>query len=630
MNDEDGESKPRYSKAAVLKKIIDRAKEVKKARFGKIGEEITKYAYGSPDSENKFDYQAWNTTQHSFDAKVAKTHQAVRIFGPYLYQNNPKRRVMVRENAQPVWIARAEIIQTALNYFLKEYEAKSEFRSAIDDAITWGEGVVWHGLHREKPWVVVSIHDSVENFLVDGDATTWTDVNWVARKRTMPRWKLKKLYPAKGKEIDQLPPSNRCDSASYDNDGKTSVDLVEYYEVYMKVGLHNYSDDGDGEDVEDAPVKYCFAPSGDGGVVLHEGEWEIPYHLDGDWPCTPLLFIQNPKSIWPISPLESGLGWQRALNWCATAIVAKHKWSSRQVIAFLTANGVGLNEEQKAQIESGSDPVSVIEMALTNTSEDADIRKYVQQIKLADKLDDDFNMLSYLGSEYEKATGLHEFLFSGEGSRQARSSAEAQIRDRNSRGRVDDMMACVESWATKVARKEAMAARFLLDDMDVRRVVGAEPARAWGTILTPEQMDPMFWTAKYMQEGHPPDVAMAMAQDILADALTMEDWAAEIEYDIEAGDTRRQSPEQELELLQESMNQTVPTLMQLPNPMIQANALDIVTMYMRKAGAGVEMIDRLKDSAQQLRQMGMMPPPPPPEPGMSVQRDEAGNITGLI
>ena len=621
---------PARNDAAILKRLIGRAKDVKQARFGKIGCEITKYAYGDPNDETKFDYQSWNT-DHNFNAKVAKTHQAVRIFGPYLYQRNPKRRVMVRETANPVWVSRAEMVEASLNYFIREYPAKEEFRASIDDAIAWGEGVVWHGLHRDKPWVVVSIHDSVENFLKDGDAKTWTDVNWVARKRQMPRWKLAKMYPEKRKEIDQLPVC--AGDRGADNEGLSSTDLVEYYEMYFRVGLHNYDENGDGADVADEPRKYCFAPDGDGGVVLHEGEWEIPYHLDGDWPCTPLCFIQNPKSIWPISVLESGLGWQRALNWCATAMVAKHKWGSRQIIAFLSSNGVGLSEEQKAMIEQGDDPIAVLDLIASNTSETPDIRRYIQQIKLSDDLGTDMGMLQYLGSEYEKATGLHEILFTGEAPRQIRSSAEAQIRDRNSRARIDDMLACVEEWQTKIARKEALAARILLDDMDMRKIVGAEVAQNWGTVLTPEQMDPMVWAQRYMMEGHPPEIAIQMAQEVVAGALTMEDWAAEIEYTIEAGDSRRQSPEQELELLQDALNQTVPTLMQMPNPMIQANGLDIMALYMKKAGATPELIDQIRGSASILRQMGMQPPPPPPGPedaGISIQRDEMGNITGLI
>ena len=82
-----------------------------------------------------------------------------------------------------------------------------------------------------------------------------------------------------------------------------------------------------------------------------------------------------------------------------------------------------------------------------------------------------FNMVNEL---FEQRTGLGELLY-GSTRRSMRSAREAEIKDRNSRLRIEDMAMVVEDWQSKVARKEAILARFLLEPEDIAKVVnGAE------------------------------------------------------------------------------------------------------------------------------------------------------------
>lgn len=598
----------------VLAKLISRAEQVKKKRFDRIGKEIVSYGYGDGYDKPE-DYQTWDTSEN-FGAKVAKTHVAIQTFGPYLYQTNPKREVSIMETASDISLTRAEMMEDYLNWAIGEYQYEDESKGAVDDSIAWGMGVVWHGISRDKENLVVSVHDSITNFLADGDAESWAKVNWVGRKRREPKWKLYNRFPEARSKIERM-----AAVASHDDAGESgsasSTDMLEYYELYLRVGLHNYCDHVDEDErddegnVNDEPKKYCVTRD---GTILSVTDWEIPYYLDGDWPCTPLYFIQKPGSVWPVSPLESGMGWQRAINWCATALIARYHWGSRNIIAILTANGIELSEDEKDAIANGTDPVEVIELKANGiiADENINIGQFVQQIRLSGGEEEALRVLEYLEQQYAEATGLNEILKSGVADSQFRNAEAARLASEASKNRISNMIQRVEAWESRKARKEALAARILLTPEDLRPLFGQD-AKLWGDLLTTEEMDPAAWYAKYVGEGYTPDLAMELAQDAVQNALTIDDWRMETDYSIEQGSTRRKSPEEQDAVFENLLNQTVPVFMQDPDPSVQAAGLAITGAYLKHKRLDPEAAS-IVQSVIQRKQMQAMAPPPMPAP----------------
>jgi hypothetical protein len=535
-----------------------------KCRFDDVRRQIEKYDYDGDTGEDK--NVLWDE-DITFRAKVHKTQQFKREVGARLYVNNPTFRSEPRKWAGEQAMARSNVIAEYLNYCSKENGLFSNVRSCMNDALGPGRGVVWYGLHAKKSAIAVAEQDGVENLFIDPDATKWENVKWVARRRVKPKWELADQYEKSSAIIYNLPAGSKPSDENYDGGGYEGVDLVVYYEFYLTVGLHNYKGGLDESVakkqhmVKDAPRKYVVSESME---LIDEGDWEIPFHLDGEFPCDILDFYDHPKSAWPISPLEPGLGWQRAINWVSTMIIAKYKWSCKSVLAFLQINGVELDEQEKARLESvDGSPLEIVELAVRDMGDgNYDIRKYMQQINFTSNVEEALQILEHLGHQFEQETGLNAFLYYGAGPTQDRSAAATEARATNSLSRIQDMQNIVDDFMSRIGRKQAMTARYLLDPEDVEPIVGPEGAQLWGYLFTQEQLTPQYWVNKYTNEGIDFMSSLDMAENQVSRGTSLEQWLYEIDYTIEGGSTQRTSPQQERDGIRDAFNTVLPSLIQ--------------------------------------------------------------------
>lgn len=611
-------------KGQTLARMI-RASKQAKSRFQEVGQEIEKYWHSQ---NHDFDYQSWDT-ELSFKAKVCKTTQFIQVVGAFLHKNNPDFRTMVRDWAPPLASERARVMEDYLRYCTGENGLFHELRAAINDGLSWGCGVVWHGIHPDKPGVVTAVHDSVENLLIDPDATCLRDANWVARKRRKPRWWLTNKYPDKKFTVGSLPASSKStdEGGQADKDsGDQGVELVEYYEIYLRVGLHNYrggidlsaaEDLGNGKArLDDGPRKYVVTPD---GVVLWSGNWEIPFFLDGDWPCTILSFFEHPKSPWPISPLEPGLPWQRAINWAATKIVAKQQFSGREIYALLHAMGIDFDQDDLEAILSSREPVKVfpVEAKLIDGSM-PDVGKLLQRLDTSADLSQDLEVLQYLNRQFEEHTSLYEILLGGGSQRQMRSAQEASMKERMSTNRIDDMSARLDEWFARLARKMAITAWYWVNQEDIGKLMGPEAAQVWGVLMSEEEMDPEYQLMRLMQEQPPnsPEEMMMLQQQAMQTAesgYSLEQIMREVSFTVEAGTSRRRTPEQEADMAENWTNTLIPAL-------LQVGALRTASVFMAKAGkvSGMDrdeiaILQQFPDEVAAM-QAAMQPAPPPGAP----------------
>lgn len=521
-------------KGAILQRLISAGKKHREA-FMANGKEIERYGYAQ---NYDFEYQGKFAENAAvfFKAKVAKTAQAVDTFGPYLYPANPTRRVESRPWATEVSVARSKIMGELLNYLPDETDLYLHARRAVNQAIVYGRGVLWTGYNPEKQ-IVQSIYDTVENLIVDPDAYTWEQVNWVARRRRIARWAAMKRYPGSKALIRSMDKTgDRATDKGASGEDPMS-EMVELYEMHFKVGLANYkggsdlakNDEANPDQavVDDSPRKYIV--TGDGKMVK-ETTWEVPWFRDGEWPCTILDFRDMPDSIWPVSPLSPGLGHQRALNWIYTLYLSKLRYTTRSLIGVLKNSPLGgISEESVTEALYGGE-LPVIEFSVTGGGENVKLSDFIQQFNFQDGMAEFERASSIINREFEMATGLSDVLQTGEGRTQDRSAEATKFKRDASTTRVNDMKSRVERWMSVLARKEAIAARFLMGPDEIGRIFGPEAAQVWGEIMDP--------------------------------GADFDSFFLETDYSIVSGSMIRQGPEQAQDATEAALNQAVPALFQ--------------------------------------------------------------------
>lgn len=542
-------------KGRILKRLLDNAIKAR-APFMKTGKEIERYGYAR---DFNFEYTA-ASEELFFKAKVAKTAQFIDIVGSALYQTNPDRRVNPRPWVNEQQRARGVLMQQYLNYTPGMCDLYGHSRRAIIEGLMYGRGVLWTGWNDRKK-CIQSVHDTIDNLLVDPDAKILEEMGWVARRRVRPRVELLSKFkdPDAQKAIKkitaQVEKSSDADATGMDWERSDyGSDQIEFYECYFRNGLSRYKGgvdltsggSADIPDSEEAERKYYVTRAGD---LFAEEDWEIPFFKADEWPCTPLDFRERPGSIWPVSPLEPGLGHQKALNWLYTLYLSKARITTRTLVAVATQNGQGLDLKATHKALYGK----ALEFITLNVNGDAArIDQFIQQFDFKLNVEEFVALNQIINHEFEQATGLTEFLATGFGATQARSAEEVKIKDTKSRTRIEDYRAIMEKWASKVARKEALAARYLCDPEDLTPIFGQQIAQTWGQLMPSIAMQMEMAKAGKIRLT---DIMQPGPNDVIFD-----EWVHEADYEIAAGSLRRKDIDQAIDAADAAMNQLVPAL----------------------------------------------------------------------
>jgi hypothetical protein len=584
-------------------------------RFMNQGREIVRYGW-APDYG--FEYQTLPGNAF-FRAKVAKTSQAIKVFGPYLYQQNPNRTFSVREDADIQMTRRAQLASQYGNYCIGEYDYRLNCRRAIDDGISWGAGVLWTGRHPHKENIIASMWDSVRDMMLDADATCQEEQKRLWRRRCMPRKVAIEMYPEFAETFAKVPLSK----SRNDQDGRLawetpnnadSSQLITWWELWTTYPLSIY-DKGESmiKQAEQEGIQFGTHPQKhlmtDDGLYIGSTDWEVPFYLDDEWPCTMLGFFNDQDSLYPVSPLQDGIGFQRGMNWLVTLMMGKYRFTSRTALAIKTTNGQGLTNTDQDKLLIGND---IEALKITVNGEGLKLSDFVEQFNWSqDYLQHGMAFLQLMEKQYERATGLSDILFSGEGSTQSRSATDAQMRDTRSMSRVNDMQQQVVDWQDKVARKEALAGRFLMGPQNIGTVLGDLAANDWGILMKPDENSANALMQQMMQSGLPPEEAQMEVQRILSQAVDYDKWAAETDYTIEADSIRRKDSQQMVDVFKELSNQLIPSLVQSMDPADKSLGFMLQAEYIKALGGKQELVQALNNRAQQLQ---MMPPPMPAQP----------------
>jgi hypothetical protein len=618
---------------------VEIARKYKQSVFGEDADEITRLYSGSHDFI--YDERYIKTSpgmrvtpgsddetglRPTFGMTVNKAAELVQIYGPVLYHRNPVRTVTPRQvpsdaidslasldpalaqfvmqgasRTMGVRKIRAALMQAVLNYTPNELPGgglKSHVRASIVEALLKGRGCLWTELYVSPSGasqIVGSFYDSVDNLLIDPDATSMLDAKWIARRHILPVWQAEDEYglprgslKAHAESYDSLARSNTDYGAATKRRMGQTNDLVCLYEIFSKMGIGDQLAgsqteseyrtqarqvmrdrfDQFGPFVRLVACKGCnyflnIPPSSrsDDEEIGSRLAWPIPFYQDGEWPVSCIDFHLNPNIPWPISHLNFARGEMKCMDWVASFIMGKIRTTCRDFVAVIEA----ADEEIKRTIQYGSD-LSILSLKGSTHKTISEMIQFLQHPPMNGDLLTVFNLAESL---FEKRTGLTDLAY-GMSPHQFRSAAESQLKGDATKARPDDMASKVEDWMTACARKEAMANRWLMKAEDIAPLLGQEFAVLWMQYV---------WSA------------------------SIDEVVRELDYRVEAGSARKPNRDWEASTLDESAHVLLPALQQLWQ---MGNPLPF--------NAWISKWAQSRDMDPTPFLVGPPPPPPPPPP----------------
>jgi hypothetical protein len=493
----------------------------------------------------------------------------------------------------------AKLMEGYLNWTPVELDLKRQARKVVNEAMIKGAGVFWtelvvmdtSGAGEMPPMRMVgSFYDSVDNLLIDPDFDNEDDMLWCARKCVRPLEEVAATYGIPPEDLQKHLDNSAPQSLRKEPKGKKKKDttnhLVTYYKIWSKTGMGDRFKDSPKENkgVFDTVGKYCYLVICEGveyplnlppsvmqeeideqlGIpasIVPRVSWPIPFYCDPHgWPFTMLAFHRKPGYAWPVSHIRPAIGELRLLNWCFSFLATRIATSCETIVAVQKAADETIKEQLLAPSEGG---FKIIELSELLGRRIEDIVSVFQMPQVTKDL---WDIISAILDEFAKRTGLSELAY-GYTRSSFRSAAEAQIKNENISIRPDNMANELEDCMSVLARREALASRWLLEPQDVVPVLGTTGAAAWAQNISRRDL-------------------VSLTRELL--------------YRVEAGSARKPNKSSRVEQMQMAVQTLGPILSNL-------------------AGAGmVEPFNALmKDWADSLdidAAPYLLPPPPPPAP----------------
>jgi hypothetical protein len=503
---------------------------------------------------------------------------------------------MIEEQRRTV----AQLIEAYLNYTPVELNLKEHSRKAVDEGIIKGMGVWWTEL-VELPatedgqtfGLIGSFYDSCDNLLMDPDADEQEDILWCARRCVHPVDEVAAQYGLSKEDLKGHLESFVARSQEEDRDYKTKKqngktnDLIVYWKIWSKTGfghtLKGFPKEFSG--MFDALGQNCYVVVAEGvdfplnvpkeialeqpdetglpNSMFTKSRWPIPFYADiNGWPFTPLQFHRKPGYIWPISHLKPGLSELKFLNWAMSFLAGRIMVSCKTMVGVAKAAGDDIKDQILKHEESG---FSLVELSETLGRSVTDI---VSVFQMPNVPQDIWTIMQAVSEMFDKRVGLTELVY-GMTRNQFRSAAEAQVKSEQISVRPDDMANVLEDAMSCLSRKEALAARWLLQPQDVAPILGPIGAQVWQTLV----------------------------QEIDVHGL-----AREFDYRIEAGSARKPNKAGRVEQMNLAMQNLGPILQGLI-PMGQVGPMNAL------------LSDWCKSLDLDPKPYMIPEPPPPPPPG---------------
>ncbi len=404
----------------------------------------------------------------------------------------------------------SSLVEGYLNYTPVELNLKEHSRRVVDEAIIKGLGVWWTelmelpGVENNTYGIVGSFYDSCDNIQWDPDADEQEDILWCARRCIHPVDQVARKYGLNKEDLRGHLESYVARSQEQDRDyknkkrnGKTN-DLIVYWKIYSKTGFGHtlkgspkefaQTFDALGENCYivvaegvnfplNAPKEIAMEQPDEAGLpdtLFTRTRWPIPFYADSNngWPFVPLQFHRKPGYSWPISHLKPGMAELKFLNWALSFLATRIMTSCKTLVGVNKAAEQDMKDQLLKHEEGG---FSLIELSETLGRSVNDV---VSVLQMPTVTPDIWQIVQAVSDMFDKRVGLTELVF-GMTRNQFRSAAEAQVKSEQISVRPDDMANALEDAMSLLARREALAARWLLQPQDVVPILGPLGAEVW-------------------------------------------------------------------------------------------------------------------------------------------------------
>ena len=421
----------------------------------------------------------------------------------------------------------AMLLDKYLNWTPNELDLKKQGQKWVRETLIKGMGVMWTEMvelqtsgdgSRPPIKMVGSFYDTVDNFLMDPDWDNMDDILWCARKCVHPIEQVAEEYGIEEEELRKhLNGSREVKLGREPNKKRDKIEatneLVTYYKIWSKTGL--------GDRFKNVPKQYrgMFDQLGKYAyLVICEGveyplnippevldavvpdpefpdaepplpdelitrtAWPIPFYCDPQgWPFTALWFHWKPGYSYPISHIRPAIGELRLLNWAMSFAATRIATSCETMIAVQKAADQSIKDQILAPSEGG---FKVIEMSELLGRGINDIMSVFQLPQVTGDL---WQIIGAISEQFSQRTGLSELVY-GYTRASFRSASEAQIKQENISIRPDNMANQLEDAMSTLARREALAVRWLLEPADVAPVIGPVGAIAWQNLVMKQDL----------------------------------------------------------------------------------------------------------------------------------------------
>lgn len=480
--------------AQILGTLRDQGRQRRKS-FIDIFDRIEHFSYGSNYDKLLYsDDESMSSMR--FKAKINRASEFAEIGGTFIFPKVPDAQVNSRDWALYWARKRHAVEQNYLKYALWEGDYHLHVRKQVTEALLSGRSGVFTGFNADKG-IVQNVFRSCRDFLMDSAAKCAEEINWVAIKRTKPKWELKAHLQQvrKDNEMDAIVDGLSIikEDASQPQAGMgvqaNDIDSVDYYEFYFCVGLWRFGQtslgltaDESGQSVQDdSPRKFYWVP----GQVLAVSGWEMPLYMINEWPIGWVDFRPRPNHLWPAAPMETGLTHLETLNFMYTFYVNRIRFAWRTFLVAVNYNGTGVSDDELMKLVYSGD-FSFLRVRVTG--DEHKFNDLVQQFKFDSGIDEFERAWALVSSEFAKSTGLSDIMYSGEGATQSRVTADVEFKKSTSSGRFEDMRQLNVDHMSRVMRKTLFAARFIHTPEEIAKLLGAEAGAIWGTLASPEQV----------------------------------------------------------------------------------------------------------------------------------------------
>jgi hypothetical protein len=492
----------------------------------------------------------------------------------------------------------AQLMEAYLNWTPVELDLKRQARKVVTEAMIKGMGTFWTELvvldtssdgSIPPMRVVGSFYDTVDNLLIDPDFDNADDMLWCARRCVRPLNEVAQEYQIPTEDLQKhfekdeakLGREPRGKKKNFENTNQ----LVTYYKIWSKTGMGDRFKDSPKENrgVFDAMGKYCYLVVCEGvqyplnippavleepvdeatGIppsLLARAAWPIPYYADNAWPFTPLAFHWKPGYAWPISHIRPAIGELRLLNWAMSFLATRIATSCETMIAVTKAADASIKDQILAPSEGGYKVLEISELLGRRVEDVLSVFQFPQVTR------DLWDIIAAVADEFSKRTGLSELVY-GYTRSQFRSAAEAQIKNENISVRPDSMANDLEDCMSQLARREALACRWLLEMQDTFPILGPSGAVSWEKTIAKKDI-------------------VSLTREFL--------------YRVEAGSARKPNKATRVEQMQLAVQTLGPILSQL----VGAGVVEPFNALMKDWANSLDI-----DSTPYL-----LPPPPPPAP----------------